>query len=286
MKRLLVRLMRNEKGQALPIVLIMLVLSGLIVAPIVQYIGTSFTSGRNIERDISELYAANAGIEDTLWKLNYDPPDSEELPYSSELQDVNGLSVDILVEEVTTLYGFTVGSSGVHADYLDVEGELTYDEYLGVSIYTASVENLMPGTVHFEQMMIKLPPEYEYIMGSADGDFSSDDPQIQLNPDVGQVLFWELGTPRPEVSGAPDIAAETVHLNGPIDPEGARGYVWVRAAETDIGSVGEGGAYKITAQAKDGETVVLTLEVGVVDDFISGELLISNWEIDPPSAGW
>ena len=104
--------------------------------------------------------------------------------------------------------------------------------------------------------------------------------------------IWDFGSPRPPIEGAPDpehgvytTAIQTFQLNGPLDYSGDNGYVWVVATRQDIGCVGEANAYKITAEAKDGDTTVITVRAGVLRDNVTGELLVSCWEINPPPAG-
>ncbi|MBA7564675.1 hypothetical protein ES708_06342 [subsurface metagenome] len=172
MRRLLVKIIKGEKGQALPIVLIVMLLGGLMVTPCLDYAATNLSVGRSVEKNVDALYAADSGIEDVLWKLKNGSLASEEFPYFCQLQNVNGLSVDILVEELITIYGVEIGSSGGHADWLDVGGDMVYDEDLEVSIYTVTVVNKSASTVKLSQILVKLPPDYEYITSSTDGDFT------------------------------------------------------------------------------------------------------------------
>jgi len=80
MKRRLIKAIKGEKGQALPIFLILLVLCGLLIAPCLSYAATGLNSGRVVEKNVKGLYAADVGIEDALWKLKNNPPTS--YPYS------------------------------------------------------------------------------------------------------------------------------------------------------------------------------------------------------------
>jgi hypothetical protein len=70
-KKLLKRLLRTETGQALPMVLILMALGGLILAPLLSYTSTGLKVGTTYEKIADEFYAADAGIEDGLWHINY-----------------------------------------------------------------------------------------------------------------------------------------------------------------------------------------------------------------------
>jgi len=290
MKRRLSKVIKSESGQALPIVLVLLVLGGLTIAPCLSYAATSLNSGGVIEKNIKGLYAADTGIEDALWRLKNNPPAS--YPYSYELADVNGLSVIVLMEEVTTLYGIVIGSPGRHFDWLEVDGSMAYNEGLSVYVYTVTVTNKSNSTVKISELFAKLPPSFEYIAASTGGDFTTADPEVQGDPDTSITLVWDFPTPHPSVAGAPDpehgvytTASHTFQLNGPPDYSGDDGYAWVVATDVDIGCVGEANAFKITSQAKDGDTTVITVKAGVLRDNVTGELLVSCWEINPPPAG-
>lgn len=87
------KLRRGEKGQALIIVLILMALGGLIIAPLLGFMSAGLVAGQVFEVKMEGLYAADAGIEDTLWKLlngYYLPP--------HYLTDVNGM--DVTVEQI------------------------------------------------------------------------------------------------------------------------------------------------------------------------------------------
>jgi hypothetical protein len=98
MKTALSKLMRNEKGQALPIVLVLLLMGGLFTSSLLGYMGTGLIAGQVFEGKMKGLYAADAGIEDALWKL-----DNGYAP-TGNLTDVNGMDVTVveLIPSVVT----------------------------------------------------------------------------------------------------------------------------------------------------------------------------------------
>ena len=94
MIRLLQQVIGSEKGQALLIVLALLVLGGLTIVPALNYATTSLNSGRNIAQGVNGLYAADAGVEDTLWCLGNGISPSEQLS-----DNVNQMEVAIQTED-------------------------------------------------------------------------------------------------------------------------------------------------------------------------------------------
>jgi len=93
------RLIRDEKGAALVLVLILLLISGLIIGPLLSYMGTGLITGEVYEGRTDELYAADAGVEDAIWKIQQGevalcPGDPT---YDYTISDVNGKSVDVTI---------------------------------------------------------------------------------------------------------------------------------------------------------------------------------------------
>jgi hypothetical protein len=60
---------RGQKGAALTLILILLVIGGLILTPLLGLMGTGLISGQLYERKTTELYAADAGVEDAIWRI-------------------------------------------------------------------------------------------------------------------------------------------------------------------------------------------------------------------------
>ena len=60
--RILRQLVSSENGQALPVVLALLVLGGLTIAPSLNYTATAINHGRIINSNVNGIYAAEAGV--------------------------------------------------------------------------------------------------------------------------------------------------------------------------------------------------------------------------------
>lgn len=284
MRGRVIKAARGEEGMALPLVLILLAVGGLTLAPYLSYISTGLNAGRVVEKNVNGFYAADAGVEHALWKLKNDPPAS--YPYSYELTDLNGMSVAVLVEELTAIYGVVLGSPGAHSDYMTVDGDMVYDTGLGAYVYTVTVSNKSTSTIHVDEILVKPPEGFAYVPGSTSGHFSDDDPGVRGEASTGITLLWDFQTPRPSIRGAPSpdhptVAAHTFWLSGPAGYSGGSGNVWVVATREDIGSVGQACAFKITASARRGGATVATIRAGALKDSGTETVLVSFWEVNP-----
>ena len=117
MKIAVKRFIRDEKGAALAMALILLLIGGLISAPLLSYMGTGLLAGEVYEARTAELYAVDAGVEDAIWKIQnsdgYLPcsPGSPVRNYT--LTDINGKNVDITITSVA-LYPGTTNLTGTY----------------------------------------------------------------------------------------------------------------------------------------------------------------------------
>jgi len=111
MKIAVKRLIRDEKGRAMVMALILLAVGGLTTTPLLAYMSTGLIAGEFYERSTAEVYAADAGVEDAVWKIQND---AEELPgppcgggepdyWAYNISDVNYKSVDVTIEWVNNL---------------------------------------------------------------------------------------------------------------------------------------------------------------------------------------
>jgi|GEM_PF-1326087 len=63
---------RRQQGQALPLVLVALFFGALVVTPFLNQVGGALLGSRQYHTITSETYAADAGIEHAVWRLQYD----------------------------------------------------------------------------------------------------------------------------------------------------------------------------------------------------------------------
>ena len=275
MVRLLKQGIRSEKGQALPVVLGLLVLGGLMIAPSLNYATTSLNASRILSEGINGVYAADAGVEDALWCLGRGIPPSQQLP-----ENINQMEVTILTEDKGT---YTLSQ---HNDYLGIHGELVWDEIAEAYKYTITV-TWEPGSgtpeVHLDEVRARLPIDYSYQSGSADNfteNLDTGEPDVTVDAQGAYLLNWELKSPRPSVSQDDPEQTQTFYITG----EGSQlnNYTsWIVASRADIGTVGEitGTSYRITATAIRPEVGRTTAKI-VADVMIGGgATYIASWQI-------
>ncbi len=273
MKEWLSRIRKEEAGLVLPAVLAMLSLGSLLIIPSLNYVATSLKTGEMVEENVEGLYAADAGIEDALWRIKNDKPAS--FPYSYQLSDVNGMSVDVVIDQPATIFGEETFPQEGHSDWLVITKSISYDA--GIYFYTLSITNNGEGNIKVEKILIDFPPYLEYVAGSTGGDITTVSPTVIGHSTTGIALVWDISVPQPTVEeGATKDHA--FQLNGPPDISGIEGHGFVQATRQDIGTVWDGDShpYTITAQAKDAtSTVVATIRVGVWE----AQLYITCWEV-------
>ena len=96
MKTMMKRTAKDEKGSVLPLALVLLVLGGVILAPLLGLMSTGLLAGQVYEEKMGLYYAADAGVEDAICKIKGDVPDSYPYVYPEPLV-VNGDSVGVTI---------------------------------------------------------------------------------------------------------------------------------------------------------------------------------------------
>lgn len=146
MKIAVKRRTRDEKGQVMVLALVLLLIGGLIAAPLLSFTGTGLLTGEVYETRTAELYAADAGVVDAVWKISSGevvlcPGDPH---YEYTISDINGKTVDIAITSIDGYEGSanltgtyqilstaTGEDSGTEIEvYLD--GASRYDDYSGL----------------------------------------------------------------------------------------------------------------------------------------------------------
>ena len=276
----LFRKLNGERGQVLPLVLAFLAIGSLTIVPSLNYVTSNLNASRSLNSAMKGTYAADAGIENTLWSL------ARSIAPPAQLNGVNNMSVSIQTEnkgEFTLYFGELI-QPGVHNDYLDVASSVIWDEGAGAYKFTITVTwqpNEGKPVIHLEAIGARLPPGYEYVAGSAAlfaENLSDGEPDIIIDSVGAYMVNWEFGTPKPKVSEDKPVAAQTFYITGSGAPENY--YSWVVANRTDVGAVGEysGTLYRITAIARQADNrVVARIAADALIDPL-GEVYIIAWQ--------
>jgi len=228
------------------------------------------------------IYAADAGIEDTLWSLG-----NGVTPATQLSENVNRMDVTIQTEDkgMYTVYLGELIQPGEHNEYLNVDGEMVWDGDAEAYKYTVTVtwqpESGLP-TIHLIEVGARIPAGYTYQSGSAAlfaENLSTDEPDETIDTQGAYLLNWELGPPYPEVSEEDPVETQIFYITGEGEQEGH--YGWVVANRDDIGAVGEitGTSYRITATAtrpEDGETTARIVAEAMIE---GGTTYIFSWQI-------
>lgn len=281
---IVVKQRRNRPGQVLPVVLVLLMFGGLMIAPSLDFVSTGLRSRSIVERQVQELYAADAGVEHGLWKLRNDPPTS--YPHTYQLADVNGMPVTVTMSLSNVLWGFTVGSGGEHSSTLLLHAAMTWDAQQANYLYIITITNTNISGVHLNYIMVTPPTGYSYKTGSSSG-LTTANPQAAGDPNGNVGLMWDFDTPRPAIPPAPNpgmgvysSVSQNMRLEGEPGYGGAAGYLWVSAERQDIGTVSTAAAMKITSHAMRGEETAASATALVLVDVETGSILVGSWQIN------
>ena len=290
MKRRLIKVIKGETGQVLPAVLVLMLIGGLLIAPSLSYAATSLNVGQIVEEKVNGLYAADAGIEDALWKLKNDSPISG--PYQLP-EPVNQMAVAIDTEDmgIYTLYaGGVLEVTAQHYYWLAVDGEMgEWEEAEEAYPYTITVTwQAEPGypPIKLREVGVRLPVGYSYQSGSAAiflANLSTVEPDDTLDGAGAQMLNWEFGSPRPDVSEGEPVT-QTFYVTGEEALEGD--YSWVQARSSGIDVVGEviGTVYRITATATSDSGSSTTIETYVLVSSVDYTIVDGNFTLDEGDA--
>jgi hypothetical protein len=221
------RARREEAGQVFVLVLILLLLGGLIIAPLLAFMGTGLEGGRVFETKTDELYAADSGIEDGIWQIKYDELQSLSSPWPYSPHDygtqwdftlgeqVNEKDVTGTIENVWIPGGFldepsedeaeaTIEGVGGEVPKAIITGSVPdTGEYKIKLTYNKGEEDVFQYGDEFvvEEIGIWLPAGFEYVEDSS----NIEDPGVWPHPAYvptvttsphagGQAVVWSFGS--------------------------------------------------------------------------------------------
>ena len=187
MKRKLKEPGRDESGQALLLVVILLLVGTLIVVSLLGFMGTGLIAGQVFEKRMAELYAADAGIEDAIWKIKTKaaglPQDEGDPPLGYSIDPVNGKEfvdedpseyphpiVITYIDEATyriesTATSTVIGSSTTIVSYLSI---LDFTSFIHNAITSTGTVGLQPGSTVNDGDVVYCegdPPSEDQVVG-------------------------------------------------------------------------------------------------------------------------
>src|SRR4030042_672636 len=99
MKSKLKKIIKRQDGQIVLIALVLLAIGGLMLPPLLSFMGTGIKVTELHEEEMLSLYAADAGIEDALYRLKYLPPEAFSLGNNTgNITNINGNYVEYEID--------------------------------------------------------------------------------------------------------------------------------------------------------------------------------------------
>jgi hypothetical protein len=269
MKGAVKRLIRDEKGQALILALMLLAVGGLIITPLLGLMSTGLFTGEAYEIKMHELYAADAGVEDALWRIkNVELADFlggyDEYDYYSQWsyslnQSVNDYSVNYTVanvwipKDIPAPYPETANRT-IEQGTVIIAGN---PPLAGGSQYEIKISYQSCG-YSVNAVGIWLPPGFEYVVGSSDLEKASGKPYY-CEPDInpykgGYAVVWDFVAPVP-IAGFPKSIK--FDFTGPEDQSPDNAVSWISySTDSDDFTTWDADVkvYKISSTATDPDT--------------------------------
>ncbi|MCJ7515738.1 MAG: hypothetical protein MUO89_07225 [Dehalococcoidia bacterium] len=210
--KLLIRILKKQAGQALPMALVLLALGAMIIVPTLVFTTTNLKATRVVDQKTREVYAADAGIEHALWHLQSEdrltrinPTNSwPMLPY--ELDDpINHKDVTVTIDKAWILSGLLnlpVSEPDEYSpyyanDHWTVIGAINIDIQPRKNYVVDITTNEAAGTAYVDHIAVWLPQGYSYVSNSVkingvaiDGNALVKNPDNQLSYRGGTALIW------------------------------------------------------------------------------------------------
>jgi len=277
MNRRLTKVLKGEKGQALIVVLILMVLGGLLIVPCLNYTATSLNTGQIHKETMALIYAADAGVGDALWGIKNETVPIDPFDYETEVsyflpEEVNDKAVEVTIQQVWPLSGLESDANGTTSSrHLMITGGIIDEEegeYKVQMSYDGSAGDLL-----IDRVGVWLPPGFDYVTGSSSG-ITTDDPTNILDWHGGKALEWDFlpavnfldlpvpPPPEPPPEGGfvpaeeyPSLRTLTFNVS-PVGELAKGTYTWIRTTNINLYLSWDTNysTYKISSTATDAAT--------------------------------
>jgi hypothetical protein len=277
-KKALNKLTVNEKGQALIIVVVLMLLGALIIAPLLSHVSSGLKTGREVfEEKMYGQYAADSGVEDALYKIRVDdqslPPewegvwdaDSYDTSHTYYLSSqVNDNDVKVTIQPYWILTGLESSHEGMmpHAEMVVVGNVSGTDPVTGNGVYQISISyDMSKGELFIMRIGAWLPAGFEYVPGSSNLEQTAT-PQpdyycVPVTDDFrgGKTIKWNYSSPYVKFQDFPGGSTGQVAITFQYTPSGspASAFTWVREKRGDVYLSWDVGVklYQINSEATD-----------------------------------
>jgi len=179
----------SEKGQALPMALVILGLGALMIAPFLGHVSANLIGSRIYGEIVEEQYAADAGIELGVWHLlsgTTTVPEGGQVELSAFT--LNSTPVNITIHDLDETYEITSTASCSDGSVITITAEITYGLPVGFEVLigdqtfsgneTYAGNYYITGDVNLDNFVV--------IDGSiyAEGDITLDNHSATINGDI------------------------------------------------------------------------------------------------------
>jgi len=222
------RLVRDEKGGAMTLALILLVVGGLILTPLLGLMSTGLLAGQVYEKKTDELYAADAGVEDAVWKIQ---EGVEELPgpacggedpnyWSYNITDdankINGRNVDVTITYVNSLTYQVVSTATGDGSMTEIEayitGESVCADYCGIADHIITSQ----GEANWKKKVTLVYSEEHEPVEYYDGAWPDTPEELAQ---FAQFYWWDVEDETPYPPGTIDLNGVSM-TKGPLYRDG------------------------------------------------------------------
>ncbi len=281
------KLRKDEAGYALVWVLLVLIVAGLVLGPLLLLMGASLTSSHVHEESTQRFYAADAGIEDAIWKMKYGELGDD--PYGLTVNGMQVLVTPLSSSEETMRMFFAElldipGGGSLHksapaSDWMVVYGA-TGNEYIIAITYQP--EGGHPAHKKIDGLGAWLYGDFDLVEGSAHG-VTDAYPNYQFhtkNYGFGTGFIWEWkGGNRPNFAAGEEMI-QTFEFEGVGSANPHVG--WVDAGSDNIFISWSGAIYLGTIESE--ATVPGTDRSTTVTSYVfggdTGEIIILSYTIE------
>jgi hypothetical protein len=232
MKTKLARYLPAQNGQSLIIVLVLLTFGSLILTSLLPFMSTALKTGRTYDVRDTQIYTADSGIEDGLWRVkygfmggDYDPYDFETAwPYNTD--NVNRSSANFTIMNVWFPSDVTLDSAGLTS----AEAKAMIDSG---KLIVAGTSGAVPGNPYsikidftpdvgdnltVKSLGVWLPQGFEYVADSCS--LESGGHTHVYNPDTvtvadapgGQTIVWSYDEDYPLFTEFPGVDSEALPM--------------------------------------------------------------------------
>ena len=224
-KKSVARFFNDETGMALILVLVLLLLGGITIVPVLAQVGDALKTGVQYESKSKDLYTADSGVEDGLWRIKYDYMGPtydaydyyDTYPYETEL--VNGLTANVSIRNVWFPSNVAAPNPADARDIIESE-KLFVAGTAGAIVgnpYTVKVDFTPdPGdNLTVKSLGVWLPQGFEYItdncsiIGGPFDDYTPDHIDV-LDAPGGSTVVWRYDIPYPCLTDFPGVDSEGI----------------------------------------------------------------------------